>query len=144
MHAALAGYLVALVALLAIAVVFLANGAWLVSLYLKPEDVVEGGVAGLAAGLMVSAALFQVFDGLQMMGVSILRGLHAMRTAMWLAFFSFWGVGFASCLILGFGFDFGMKGVWWGVGLGLLSAAVLAGVMAWRAVVGFAHGRRYR
>ena len=63
---------------------------------------------------------------------------------MWLAFFSFWGVGFSSCMVLGFGLDLGMSGVWWGVGLGLLSAAVLAGVMAWRAVVGLPYGKHYR
>ena len=143
-HAASAGYLVAIAALLAIAAIFLVSGERLVAFYLKPDGVVEGRVASLAAGLMATAALFQIFDGLQMMGVSVLRGLHAMRTAMWLAFFSFWGVGFSSCMVLGFGLDLGMSGVWWGVGLGLLSAAVLAGVMAWRAVVGLPYGKHYR
>ena len=80
---------------------------------------------------MASAALFQFFDGLQIVAVSVLRGLQATRTAMWLAFVSFWGVGFTAAL-LGAGLAgwalwlLGVQAnVWAGLWLGLIGAYVL-------------------
>jgi MATE family multidrug resistance protein len=143
-QAAQAGLSVAFACVVVTAGLFIGAGEFLVGLFLSPADRAGGVVVGMAVALMASAALFQVFDGLQLVAVSVLRGLHATRTAMWLAFISFWGVGFTAAYSLGFPLGFGRQGVWWGLGVGLACAAVLAILVAWRAMAGMAAGRRYR
>jgi MATE family multidrug resistance protein len=59
---------------------------------------------------------------------------------MWLAFVSFWGVGFTAAYSLGFPLGFGRQGVWWGLGIGLICAAVLATAVAWRVMAKMAVG----
>ena len=141
-QAAQAGMSVAFVCLVLTAGLFIMAGEFLVGLFLSPADRVGGVVAGLAVALMASAALFQFFDGLQIVAVSVLRGLHATRIAMWLAFASFWGVGFTSAYSLGFVLDFGKQGVWWGLGIGLACSAVLAIAVAWRVMARMASAGR--
>jgi MATE family multidrug resistance protein len=143
-QAAQAGLSVAFICLVLTAGLFVGAGEFLVGLFLSPADRAGGVVIGMAVALMASAALFQIFDGLQLVAVSVLRGLHATRTAMWLAFISFWGVGFTAAYSLGFPLGFGRQGVWWGLGIGLACAAVLAIAVAWRAMAELAVGRRYR
>ena len=46
----------------------------------------DAEVLALAAGLTVAAAIFQIFDGLRMIGLGILQGAGDTRFPMWLAF----------------------------------------------------------
>jgi MATE family multidrug resistance protein len=81
-QSAQAGMSVVFVCLVLTAGLFIMAGEFLVGLFLSPADRAGGVVAGLAVALMASAALFQFFDGLQIVAVSVLRGLHATRIAM--------------------------------------------------------------
>ena len=141
-QSAQAGMSVAFVCLVLTAGLFIMAGEFLVGLFLSPADRAGGVVAGLAVALMASAALFQFCDGLQIVAVSVLRGLHATGIAMWLAFASFWGVGFTAAYSLGFVLDFGKQGVWWGLGTGLACSAVLAIAVAWRVMARMAGAGR--
>ncbi|MEX1055053.1 MAG: MATE family efflux transporter [Rhodothermales bacterium] len=82
-------------------------------------------VVELAITLLGIAAVFQVFDGIQVSAAGALRGLKDTRRPMLLGFISYWLIGLTIACTLGFAFHFGAPGMWWGLVLGLASAAVL-------------------
>ncbi len=79
----------------------------------------------MAATLIPIAAVFQVFDGTQVICTSILRGAGDTRVAMLLHILSFWAVGIPLGALVAFRFDGGAPGLWWGLTAGLAAAAVL-------------------
>ena len=79
----------------------------------------------MAAALIPIAAVFQVFDGTQVISTSILRGAGDTRVAMLLHTLSFWAVGIPLGALIAFRFDGGAAGLWWGLTAGLAAAAVL-------------------
>lgn len=83
--------------------------------------------AMLAIGrrLLFMAALFQLFDGAQVAGFSVLRGAADTRVPTVLALLAFWGLGATSAYLLGFHTPLGPVGVWAGLCLGLAAAALL-------------------
>ena len=85
--------------------------------------------AALTATLLLVGPLFFVFDGVQTIGAGALRGLNDTRIPFLIAIFSFWGIGFTSCWILGVHTTLGPLGVWLGLSAGLIAHAIL---LAWR------------
>jgi MATE family multidrug resistance protein len=86
---------------------------------------IDAATAALAATLIPIAAVFQVFDGTQVISASILRGAGDTRVPMLLHAFAFWGIGIPLGAVLAFGFDQGAMGLWWGLTAGLAATAVL-------------------
>jgi MATE family multidrug resistance protein len=85
----------------------------------------DAATFALAATLIPIAAVFQVFDGTQVVAASILRGTGDTRVPAILHTLSFWAFGIPFGALLAFLFDFGAAGLWWGLTLGLAAAAVL-------------------
>ncbi len=83
----------------------------------------DTAVIHIAAGLLIIAALFQVFDGIQVALLSVLRGLSDVRKPMFLAFFSYSVIGLPISYVFGFILGFGAIGIWIGFLFGLASAA---------------------
>jgi MATE family multidrug resistance protein len=77
----------------------------------------------LATTLLPIAGVFQVFDGIQVVSVGLLRGLGDTRIPMIVSMLGFWFVGMPVSLGLAFGLGLGAVGLWWGlvVGLGMVS-----------------------
>jgi MATE family multidrug resistance protein len=80
-------------------------------------------VLAIAVVLIPLAGVFQVFDGIQVTSIGILRGLGDTGTPMWTGILGFWLVGLPASLILGFTLGFGPAGLWWGLVLGLIAVA---------------------
>jgi MATE family multidrug resistance protein len=78
-----------------------------------------------ARPLLLVAAAFQVFDGLQAVGAGVLRGLGETRFTLIANFVGHWLVAFPAALIFGFGMGLGVAGLWWGLALGLSTVAIL-------------------
>lgn len=91
----------------------------------------EAEVVALAAALLPVAGLFQVFDGLQVVATSVLRGIGDTRVPMILHVAGFWVVGLPTSFLVGFGLGLGPVGLWWGlaVGLGAVALMLLARVV---------------
>jgi MATE family multidrug resistance protein len=81
-------------------------------------------VLALAAVLLPIAGVFQVFDGLQVVSIGLLRGLGDTRMPMIVNVIGFWCIGMPVSLWLGFGLDYGAVGLWWGLVVGLVVVAV--------------------
>ncbi|HMB75120.1 MAG TPA: MATE family efflux transporter [Kiloniellaceae bacterium] len=101
----------------------------LVRIFLRPDDPGFAEVAALVARLMYIAALFQVFDGLQVVAAMALRGLKDTLVPLWLAAVGYWVLGIGGGCLLAFALGLGADGLWWGLALGLFVTGTL---LAWR------------
>jgi MATE family multidrug resistance protein len=100
----------------------------IVALYLDMSDPANAQVIDLAVRLLGVAAVFQVFDGVQVAASGALQGLKDTRVPMLIAIATYWGVGLTSGAWLGFSLGWGAVGFWWGLVAGLAAAAVLLGL----------------
>lgn len=96
--------------------------------YLPVLFTTDPAVIRIAASLLVVAAFFQIFDGLQVILLGALRGIADVRTPMFLAFFSYMVVSLPISYLLAFVFGIGAPGVWIGFVFGLSTASVLFGL----------------
>jgi MATE family multidrug resistance protein len=94
-------------------------------------------VSTLAAELLLIAAIFQVFDGAQVISVGALRGLTDVRVPAALTFAAYWLLSLPLGYWLSFHTRLGARGLWIGLAAGLASAAIS---LAWR----FQHKTRAR
>jgi len=82
-------------------------------------------VVPIAAQLLVIAGFFQLFDGTQVVGLGILRGVGDVNMPTFITFLAYWVVGIPVGYLLGFTFDLGVNGIWYGLTFGLLTASIL-------------------
>ena len=90
--------------------------------FLYTED---AAVISLAAQLLIMAAVFQLFDGLQVVLLSILRGVADVKPAMLYALVAYIFVNIPISYLLAFVFDFGPMGIWIGFVFGIGLASLL-------------------
>ena len=103
---------------------FLAAPRWILGLYTHDPEIVAVGLT-----LMVMAAAFQVFDGAQVAGLFALRGAADTRIPMGITVLAYWVIGAPAAYLLGFHTRMGPQGVWLGLVISLVVAALL---LAWR------------
>ncbi len=82
-------------------------------------------VIALAAQLLLIAALFQLFDGTQVVGLGILRGMSDVNIPTFMVFFSYWVIGLPLAYVLSIPMGLGLKGIWYGLTVGLITSSVL-------------------
>jgi len=87
----------------------------------------EADVFALAAVLLPIAGVFQVFDGLQVVALGLLRGLGDTRVPMLINVVAYWLIAIPTSYWLGFGLGRGATGLWWGlvVGLGIVAITLV-------------------
>jgi len=84
------------------------------SLYIEDVEVIRIG-----AQLIIVAAVFQIFDGLQAVTLGVLRGMGDVQVPMVLAFVAYWVLGLPVGIFFGFILGLEAPGVWIGLGVGL-------------------------
>jgi multidrug resistance protein, MATE family len=94
-------------------------------------------VARLATGLLPIVAAFQIFDGVQVVGGGILRGMGHTRPAVVIHLVGFYVLGLPLAWWLTFRSGHGLAGLWWGLAVGL--CAVALAFVIWIARRGPAH-----
>lgn len=114
---------------LATMALYILFGAQLVGLFLSPSEPARDHIIALGAVLMMVAALFQLADGAQVVAMGLLRGVQDTKVPMWIAAFSYWGIGFPAGYIFGLVLGWGAPGIWVGLVVGLGTAAIL---LMWR------------
>ena len=97
---------------------------------LAPEFVIhiytrDSAVVPAAAMLLAVAVVFVVMDGVKIAGEGALRGLKETTSPMVISLFSYWLVGFPAAWLLGIYWDVGPVGLWYGMALGMVLAAML-------------------
>ena len=108
---------------------FLVFREWLPTLYLDQYDLTNfkdnSEVILLASKLLLVAAFFQIFDGLQVVILGALRGLQDVKIPALITFISYWIVGFPICYYLGLYTNLKSVGIWIGLFTGLFVASIL-------------------
>ena len=89
-------------------------------LFTSDRDVVATGVT-----LLLVAAVFQLFDGLQGVATGVLRGLGDTRTPMFSNLAGHWIIGLPVGYALCFWWGFGVVGLWIGLSTGLILVAIV-------------------
>jgi MATE family multidrug resistance protein len=84
----------------------------------------DPAVIATAGSLMLVAAAFQLFDGLQGVSTGAMRGTGDTHTPMVCNLVAHWCVGLPMGYLLGFGAGFGVVGLWAGLALGLAMAGI--------------------
>ncbi|GGF04509.1 MATE family efflux transporter [Stappia taiwanensis] len=119
------------------ALVFWSFPEMLVRLFLDLDNPQADEVMAIGITFLLVAAVFQLFDGVQVVGGCVLRGLSDTKVPMVLAILGYWGVGMGLAYGLAFPGGFGGVGIWWGLAAGLASVSVaLMWRFAWRERLG--------
>ncbi|WP_374944495.1 MATE family efflux transporter [Sphingomonas sp.] len=100
-----------------------------VSAYLDVDAPANAAVIPLAVQFLGVAAVFQLFDGAQVVAAGALRGVQDTRVPMVIAALGYWVVGFGVAVLLGFTFAWRGLGIWIGLASGLGAVAAL---LLWR------------
>lgn len=90
--------------------------------YIYTED---SAVIRIAAQLLIIAGFFQLFDGTQVVGLGVLRGIGDVNIPTFITFVAYWIIGIPLGYFLGIKLGLGVNGIWYGLTFGLLTASVL-------------------
>src|SRR5205085_11593100 len=96
----------------------------LIGFYLDLGDAANQSTVAIALQLFVIAALFQLFDGVQVIAAGALRGYRDTAVPMLIAAIGYWAIGFLSSWLLAFPLGLGAIGLWSGLALGLAVVAI--------------------
>lgn len=119
LHRGQVGMLLSVMIALVSASVMLLLPHAIVGIYTKVASVAE-----MAAGFLMYAAFFQVFDGIQASANGALRGIKDTRLPMLITVSAYWGVGMPLAVWLAFHTSLGPNGIWCGFIAGLVVAAL--------------------
>jgi MATE family multidrug resistance protein len=102
---------------------------WIARLYTPEAAVIAASVT-----LLRIAAVFQIFDGLQVVATGALRGLGDTRTPAYAHLVGYWIFGMPIAWLLCFRYGWGVSGIW----AGLTTALVMIGIIllyAWHRAI---------
>ena len=86
-------------------------------------------VSAIVVQLMMIAAVFQVFDGVQVIAARSLRGVKDTLAPLWIGAFGYWVMGIGVGWVLAFPLGYEGAGLWTGLALGIVTSALL---LTWR------------
>jgi MATE family multidrug resistance protein len=128
-----------LVLMTAWATLFIAAHGVLPYLYLDDPTVIP-----IASSLILIAGFFQLSDGMQVICIGALRGMHDVKVPSLLIFLSYWVIGLPLGYWLGIHMKLGPAGIWSGLLIGLTLTATACYVRLHRLsnnVIALAQGR---
>ncbi|KAB7610490.1 MATE family efflux transporter [Amylibacter sp. SFDW26] len=103
----------------------------LIGVFIDHTDDARDQIIIVGVGLLAMAALFQIADGVQVIGLGLLRGAQDTRVPMIYAGISYWVIGIPAGYVIGFIWGYGAVGIWMGLVFGLSVAAILLSVRFW-------------
>tara|TARA_Y100000739_G_C20563654_1_gene444266 strand:- start:63 stop:1379 length:1317 start_codon:yes stop_codon:yes gene_type:complete len=102
---------------------------WLPTLYLDTDNIAKlmenQEVIMIASELLIIVALFQIFDGLQVVILGALRGMQDVKIPTIITFIAYWLIGFPICYYLGLYTPLKSTGIWIGLLVGLAFASIM-------------------
>lgn len=115
------------------AILFLIFHELLPTFYLDINDVANQQdnteVIVITAKLLIIAAFFQLFDGIQAVVLGALKGMQDVKIPTFITFVAYWIISFPICYFAGITFGYGSEGIWFGFLVGLGASAVM---LLWR------------
>jgi MATE family multidrug resistance protein len=102
------------------AIAFVGFGTEIAAEFTKDLEVIR-----LASAFLVVTAVFQVFDGVQVVSVAALQGMRDVYVPAWISFGNFFLLAIPLGIYLAFFADFEAIGLWYGMATGLCVSAVV-------------------
>jgi MATE family multidrug resistance protein len=102
------------------AVVLIAFRNFLPMLYINDLPVIE-----MTSSLLIIAGLFQLSDGIQVVGLGALRGMADVKVPTVVTLIAYWGVGLPLGYFFAFPLGFNEQGIWYGLFTGLTCTGIL-------------------
>ncbi|HRG00363.1 MAG TPA: MATE family efflux transporter [Bacteroidia bacterium] len=84
----------------------------------------DSEIISIAAKLLLFAALFQLFDGTQVVAIGALRGLEDYKYPTYIAFIGYWIIALPLCYVFAFTLGYKVYGVWLALSIGLGFVAI--------------------
>jgi len=106
------------------AILFTALNHWLPTFFTKDEAILD-----LTANLLLIAAVFQLFDGLQVTSIGILRGMEDVKFPTYITLIGYWVLALPLAYVLGFICKMEVIGIWWALTFSLVFVGV---ILYWR------------
>ena len=94
----------------------------------------EGEALRLAAWILPIAATFQIFDGLQVVGSGILRGMGRTTVSAIINLIGYWLLALPLAWWMAFHTELALSGIWWGLCIGLALVATM--LLNWVRIAG--------
>ena len=114
-----ASFLLVFILMIVSALVFIIFRNYLPVLYVDDSSVIN-----IASTLLIIAGLFQISDGIQAVGLGILRGIRDIKKPTIITFISYWIISIPLSYFLGIDYGYGVYGIWIGLSVGLTLAAI--------------------
>ena len=114
-----ASFLLVFILMIVSALVFIIFRNYLPVLYVDDSSVIN-----IASTLLIIAGLFQISDGIQAVGLGILRGIRDIKKPTVITFISYWIISIPLSYFLGIEYGYGVYGIWIGLSIGLTLAAI--------------------
>jgi len=106
--------------------IFISSGKWLAQHIVDDSNVIE-----LATKLLIIVGMFQIGDGVQVISSSALRGMGDVKIPAIMGIFAYWCIAVPLAAYLCFALDYNAQGVWLGLAVGFVAAAIALGLRAW-------------
>ena len=121
-------FLLAIILEIIFAIFFLTFNNYLPHLFLNMDDKTQAidnqEIILITSKLLLTAAIFQISDGIQVVVLGALRGLQDVKIPMYITFVAYWIVGFPISYYLGKYTELKAVGIWIGLLAGLSFAAI--------------------
>ena len=119
-RAGLTAFMMVSIFMLCMSVLFIVFRYQLPALFVSERDIIS-----TTATLLLTAALFQLADGIQVIGIGALRGIGDVVAPTLISFAAYWLIGLPVGYWLTFSQGMGVQGIWYGFTIGLFIAAIL-------------------
>lgn len=114
-----ANFILAIIFMAGCSALYISLNSFLPTLYIEDTEVVS-----IAGSLIIVAGLFQLSDGVQVVGLGNLRGMSDVKVPTLITFVAYWGLAIPISYVFGFVLDYGPEGIWYGLLTGLTIAAI--------------------
>lgn len=101
------------------AIGFVVFNTWLPSLFSADSEIIL-----IASRLLLFAALFQLFDGTQVVAVGVLRGIEDYKFPTYITFIGYWVLALPLCYFFAFTCHYQVYGVWLALSIALCFVAI--------------------
>lgn len=113
-------YILAIIFMLCTGTLFIIFNTTIASAFVREHDVIQ-----IAGNFMIIVAVFELFDGIQVVGLGALRGFEDIKIPTLIVVVSYWGFMIPLALVLSKFLGFGAYGVLYSYIIGLFSTALL-------------------
>lgn len=111
------------------ALIFFGFGEQLTKMFNDDPELIQ-----LSKWILIIVGIYQLFDGLQVIGLGILRGIEDVNKPTIITLIAYWLIALPCSYFLGIYLDYKLPGIWIGLMVGLIVSALLLNLRFFRLV----------